>query len=147
MGLASPWRIPLHDEKTLELLGQGRTTGVFQLESELFQDLLKQLKPASFTDIVALLALGRPGPLSMFGEFAARRRDPSRISYLHPELEEILGETYGLILYQEQVMAIAHRLGVSPWEKLISCAETWPRAVRTQNVGGSALCRGPRGAA
>jgi DNA polymerase-3 subunit alpha len=103
--------IPLHDEKTLELLGQGRTTGVFQLESELFQDLLKQLKPASFTDIVALLALGRPGPLSMFGEFAARRRDPSRISYLHPELEEILGETYGLILYQEQVMAIAHRLG------------------------------------
>ncbi len=103
--------IPLDDHRTLELLGQGRTLGIFQLESALFQDLLRQLQPKSFADIAALLALGRPGPLSMFREFAARRENPSRITYLHPELREILGETYGLILYQEQVMTIAHRLG------------------------------------
>lgn len=103
--------VPLEDGATLKLLGSGRTVGIFQLESELFQDLLRQLQPQSFADIVALLALGRPGPLSMFREFAARRRDPSKITYLHPLLEEILGETYGLILYQEQVMTVAHRIG------------------------------------
>lgn len=104
-------QIPLQDTKTFELLGEGKTLGVFQLESELFQDLLKQLQPQTFGDLVALLALGRPGPLSMFREFVARRKDPERVTYLHPELEPILGETYGLILYQEQVMTIAHRLG------------------------------------
>jgi len=104
-------KVPLRDEQTLALLGRGQTLGIFQLESSLFKDLLRKLKPQSFDDIVALLALGRPGPLSMLDEFAARRRDPGRITYIHPSLEEILGETYGLILYQEQVMTIAHRLG------------------------------------
>lgn len=104
-------KVPLHDEQTLRLLGQGLSLGIFQLESELFRELLQELKPQSFPDIVALLALGRPGPLSMFREFAARRKDPGRITYDHPALKDILAETYGLILYQEQVMAIAHRLG------------------------------------
>ncbi|NMB01505.1 MAG: DNA polymerase III subunit alpha [Firmicutes bacterium] len=104
-------KIPLQDDKTCELLGRGQSLGIFQLESDLFQDLLKQLKPNSFQDIVALLALGRPGPLSMFPEYVIRRKNPSKVQYLHPELKEILGETYGLILYQEQVMTIAHRLG------------------------------------
>lgn len=103
--------IPLQDADTFALLGQGKTLGIFQLESDLFQDLLRRLKPCSFNDLVALLALGRPGPLNMFPEFVARRKTPSRVKFLHPELENILGETYGLILYQEQVMLIAHRLG------------------------------------
>ena len=104
-------QIPLYDQKTLDLLGQGKSLGIFQLESNLFQDLLIRLKPTSFEDIVALLALGRPGPLNMFPEFLARRQNPAKVRYLHPKLEEILGETYGLILYQEQVMAIANELG------------------------------------
>ena len=103
--------LPLEDAPTFELLGSGRSLGIFQLESELFQELLRSLQPLTFGDIVALLALGRPGPLSMFREFVQRRAEPGKVSYLHPELREILGETYGLILYQEQVMAIAHRLG------------------------------------
>lgn len=102
--------LPLADPQTFELLGQGRSLGLFQLESALFQDLLRRLKPRTFQDLVALLALGRPGPLKMFPEYLRRRDDPQRITYLHPVLEEILAETYGLILYQEQVMAIAHRL-------------------------------------
>ena len=102
--------IPLHDEKTLEVLGQGRSLGVFQLESDLFQDLLKRLKPKSFQDLVALLALGRPGPLKMFPDYVARRDHADKIRYPHPVLAEILGETHGLILYQEQVMLIANKI-------------------------------------
>ncbi len=103
-------KIPGHDDKTLAVLGQGRTLGIFQLESELFQDLLRQLKPRNFRDLAALLALGRPGPLSMFPEYVQRREHPERVRYAHPLLAEILEETYGLILYQEQVMLIAHQV-------------------------------------
>lgn len=103
--------IPIQDEATLTQLGTGKSLGVFQLESELFQDLLVRLKPRSFQDIVALLALGRPGPLGMFPEYVARRDNPAKIRYSHPALEGILGETYGLILYQEQVMLIASQIG------------------------------------
>ena len=123
-------KVPLRDEQTLALLGRGQTLGIFQLESSLFKDLLRKLKPQSFDDIVALLALGRPGPLSMLDEFAARRRDPGRITYIHPSLEEILGETYGLILYQEQVMTIAHRLGGLSLGRPICCAVIWLRTIR-----------------
>lgn len=104
-------QVPPHDYKTLDLLGQGKSLGLFQLESDLFQELLRKLRPRSFGDLVALLALGRPGPLGMFPEYVTRRDNPEKIHYLHPELEGILGETYGLILYQEQVMAMANRLG------------------------------------
>jgi len=103
--------IPFHDEPTLALLGEGRSLGIFQLESDLFRELLQKLKPRSFKDIVALLALGRPGPLSMFPEYVARRDQQQQVEYLHPALVGILGETYGLILYQEQVMQIAHTVG------------------------------------
>ena len=102
--------IPLHDEKTLSVLGEGRSLGVFQLESELFQDLLIKLKPRSFNDLVALLALGRPGPLRMFPDYVKRRDQARKIRYPHPALGEILDETYGLILYQEQVMLIASHI-------------------------------------
>ncbi len=103
--------IPSHDEPTLALLSEGRSLGIFQLESDLFRDLLRKLKPRNFRDIIALLALGRPGPLTMFPEYVSRRDRQGKIDYPHPALAEILGETYGLILYQEQVMLIASRIG------------------------------------
>ena len=109
-GAFSLQEIPLQDAKTCEMLGAGRSLGVFQLESELFQDLLCKLRPGSFQDLVALLALGRPGPLKMFPDYVARRDRCSKIRYPHPVLGEILDETYGLILYQEQVMLIASRV-------------------------------------
>lgn len=103
-------KIPGHDEKTLNMLGEGRTLGIFQLESELFRELLTKLRPRSFRDLAALLALGRPGPLSMFPEYVQRRDRPEKIKYAHPVLKEILQETCGLILYQEQVMLIASKV-------------------------------------
>ncbi len=103
--------IPLQDRAAFELLGRGDTLGIFQLESELFQDLLRSLQPRSFADLVALLALGRPGPLKMFPAYLKNRQRPEQVEYAHPALKEILGETHGLILYQEQLMLIAHRLG------------------------------------
>lgn len=102
--------IPLEDQTTFELLSQGKSLGIFQLESVLFQDLLRALQPRSFEDLVALLALGRPGPLDMFPEYLRQRKDPHRVQYLNGDLAQILGETYGLILYQEQVILVAHKV-------------------------------------
>lgn len=103
--------IPLQDQAAFSLLGQGKTLGIFQLESELFQGLLRSMQPDSFSELSALLALGRPGPLNMFQQYLKNRRNPQSVSYLHPELKGILEETYGLILYQEQVILIAHKIG------------------------------------
>ena len=105
-------RLPLHDGRTYMLLSTGRTTGIFQLESTGMRNLLGRLKPETFEDLIAILALYRPGPLEsgMVEDFIKRKRDPSHIAYDPPELEPILKETYGVIVYQEQVMAIANRL-------------------------------------
>ncbi|MBI4055103.1 MAG: DNA polymerase III subunit alpha [Elusimicrobia bacterium] len=105
------------DPKTYELLCQAKTFGVFQLESPGMRDLLRRLKPGSFQDVVALIALYRPGPMGsgMLDEFVLRKHDPSRIRYDHPQLEPILKETYGTLVFQEQVMEIAQRLaGFAP---------------------------------
>ncbi|MFZ5646740.1 MAG: DNA polymerase III subunit alpha, partial [Bacillota bacterium] len=101
--------IPLDDEKTYELLGRGEGTGVFQLESSGMRAILKELKPGVFEDIVALVALYRPGPLGsgMVNDFILSKHGQRKITYLHPILEPILKDTYGVILYQEQVMRIA----------------------------------------
>lgn len=103
---------PLDDKKTYQLLSKGESLGVFQLESKGMQKLLKDIKPQSFEDIIAILALYRPGPMKsgMVNEYIKRREDPSCIVYDHPILEPILKSTYGVILYQEQVMEIAHKL-------------------------------------
>ena len=102
--------IPLDDKKTFELLGKGKTNGVFQLESTGMKEILKKLEPEYFSDIIALLALYRPGPLGsgMVDDFINRKKGISEIVYDHPSLEPILKETYGIILYQEQVMQIAN---------------------------------------
>ncbi|MEW6669292.1 MAG: DNA polymerase III subunit alpha [Thermodesulfobacteriota bacterium] len=104
--------IPLNDEATYRLCGEGRTTGVFQLESSGMKDILRRLKPEVFEDLVALVALYRPGPLgsNMVDEFIAGKHGKTRIKYPLPQLEPILRETYGVILYQEQVMKIAQVL-------------------------------------
>jgi DNA polymerase-3 subunit alpha len=105
--------LPEDDPKTMELLCAGETLGIFQLESAGMRRLLMQLAPESFTDLIPLVALYRPGPLGsgMVEDFIRRRHGEKEITYLHPALEEILRPTYGIILYQEQVMQICSRLG------------------------------------
>ena len=105
-------RLSLDDAATYGLLASGRTTGIFQLESPGMRNLLVKIKPECFEDLIAILALYRPGPLEsgMVDDFIKRKRDPSQIAHDPPALEPILKETYGVIVYQEQVMAIANRL-------------------------------------
>jgi len=104
--------IPFDDRPAYEMLGRGDAQGVFQLESSGMRDLLKKMKPSRFGDLVALLALYRPGPLGsgMVDDFIRRMHNPNLIQYDHPKLEPILKETYGIILYQEQVMKIVSDL-------------------------------------
>jgi DNA polymerase-3 subunit alpha len=104
--------LPLTDKKTFKLFSSGKMTGVFQLESRVAQATARSLKPKRFEDIVALVALIRPGPLgaNMHIEFADRATGKKEIEFLHNDLKEILEETYGVILYQEQVMQIAQKI-------------------------------------
>ncbi len=109
--------IPLDDKKTFALLRKGDVPGVFQLESSGMRDLLVRMKPKAFEDLIDLLALFRPGPLEsgMVDDYIKRRNNKKLITYEIPELEEILGDTYGVILYQEQVMQISMKLaGFTP---------------------------------
>ena len=101
------------DDETYQLLQSGNTTGVFQLESSGMRNLLQSLKPSCFEDIIAVLALYRPGPLNsgMVDDFIARKHGKKKVSYDLPQLEPILKDTYGVIVYQEQVMQIARTLG------------------------------------
>ncbi len=102
--------IPLDDRKTYDMLGQGEATGVFQLESSGMREVLKKLKPDRFEDITAIVALYRPGPMDNIPKFIACKQGTEKPDYLHPKLEPILRETYGVIIYQEQVMQIAQIL-------------------------------------
>lgn len=104
--------LPLDDESVYKLLSEGRTIGVFQLESDGLRRILCDLKPERFEDIIAVIALYRPGPLGsgMVDDFINRKNGKQEIAYLHPDLKEILEETYGVILYQEQVMRITEEL-------------------------------------
>ena len=102
--------IPLDDKKTFEILGKGDTIGVFQLESPGFQKYLKQLKPNEFEDIVAMVALYRPGPIQFISDYIARKNKKKEVEYLHPDLEPILNKTQGIMIYQEQIMKIAQKL-------------------------------------
>ncbi len=102
--------IPIDDKKTYELFGRGQTTAVFQFESAPMREYLKKLKPNSITDLSAMNALYRPGPMEFIDDFIARKHGKKKIVYLHPVLEEILKETYGVIVYQEQVIQIANKV-------------------------------------
>ncbi len=104
--------LPLNDPKTYTLLCGGNTTGVFQLESSGITEMVVRLKPSGFDDIVAILALYRPGPLDagMVDHYIERKHGREPISYLHPLMKDILMDTYGVILYQEQIMQLARAL-------------------------------------
>jgi DNA polymerase-3 subunit alpha len=112
-------KVPLDDPNTFALLGRGETLGVFQCESTGFQELIKLLKPDRFEDLIALVALYRPGPLmaGMHIQYCDRKHGREKVDYPHPVLEGVLKETYGLYIYQEQVMSISRELcGFTPAE-------------------------------
>jgi len=102
--------IPQDDEKTFELLQKGQTTSVFQLESEGMKRYLKQLKPTCLEDIIAMVALYRPGPIALIPDYIKRKYKKEKIEYLHPKLEPILKSTYGIMIFQEQLMQVAREL-------------------------------------
>jgi len=98
--------IPLDDLKTYETIGRGDTLAIFQFESTGMQEYLKQLKPKSIEELTAMNALYRPGPMSNIPEFIKRKNHPERIAYMHPLMEPVLNKTYGIIVYQEQVIKL-----------------------------------------
>ncbi len=103
--------IPLDDEKTFAMLRRGDSMGVFQLEGGAMRSLMRSLAPTTFDDVAALVALYRPGPMAanMHRDYADRKNGRQPVAYLHPDLEEILGDTYGLMIYQESVMRVAQK--------------------------------------
>jgi len=103
--------VPLDDEKTFQLFWKGQTTGIFQFESGPMREYLKKLKPTSLNDLSAMNALYRPGPMEFIDDFIDRKFGVKEVKYLHPVLETILKETYGVIVYQEQVIQIANKVG------------------------------------
>ncbi|NYF25168.1 DNA polymerase III subunit alpha [Sporosarcina sp. JAI121] len=103
-------KIPLNDEKTFELFRAGEMTGIFQFESDGMRDALRLIRPTKFDDIFATNALYRPGPMDHIPLYSRRKNNNEHISYIHPLLERVLKETYGVIVYQEQIMEIAVRV-------------------------------------
>jgi DNA polymerase-3 subunit alpha len=102
--------IPLDDRKTYKLLQAGETTGVFQLEGQGMTRYLKELKPTEFEDIAAMIALYRPGPMELIPDYIKGKHKKKKIEYLHPDLKPILESTYGICIFQEQLMQIAQKL-------------------------------------
>ncbi len=100
-------KIPLDDESTFELFGRGETTGVFQLESDGMKKYIRELKPTAIEDIIAMVALYRPGPMQFIDSFIARKHGREKISYAHPLSENALKNTYGIPVYQEQIMQVS----------------------------------------
>ncbi|MEG0409334.1 MAG: DNA polymerase III subunit alpha [Erysipelotrichaceae bacterium] len=100
-------KIPLDDRLTFDVIQKVDTVGIFQLESEGMKNLLRKMKPTNFEDIVATIALFRPGPMENIPEYLKRREHPETIDYLHPNLKSILENTYGIMIYQEQIMQVA----------------------------------------
>ena len=112
-GVRIDWsRISLTDEKTMDLFGQGRTEAIFQFESGGMQEICRRLKPKELEDLAALNALYRPGPLDggMVDDFIARHRGEKKVQYIVPEMKDILNNTYGILVYQEQIMQLAQKL-------------------------------------
>lgn len=107
--------IPLDDKKTFQMLARGETVGVFQLESEGMQKNIKELRPTAIYDIMAMVALYRPGPMAFIPEYIRRKRNPSLIKYLDPRLKDILDKSLGLIVYQDDVLMIAIKLAGYNW--------------------------------
>lgn len=103
-------KIPLNDENTFTLLRNGRTNGVFQLESQGMKQVLREMQPSHFEDIVAVNALYRPGPMQFISTYNNRKNGYEEVEYIHSDLKPILEKTYGVLIYQEQIMQIANKL-------------------------------------
>lgn len=103
-------KIPIDDQKTFDLISSGETTGIFQLESAGMRRVARTLKPNQFSDITAMVALYRPGPMELIPQFIEGKHYPSKIVYPHDSLKEILQETYGIMVYQEQIMQMANKM-------------------------------------
>lgn len=108
-------KVDLEDKKTYELLSQGETTGIFQLESGGMRQYIKELKPTTIFDLQAMVALYRPGPMANIPEFIRRKNDPSLISYPDPRLKDILKQSYGVLTYQDDVLLTAITLAGYTW--------------------------------
>ena len=106
----APHEININDESIYSLMSSGDSAGVFQFEGDGITDALKKIKPTCFEDIMAINALYRPGPMDMIPEYTKRKHGKSKVEYIFPELEDILKETYGVIIYQEQVQLIASKI-------------------------------------
>ena len=102
--------IDLNDQKTFKILQQGKTVGVFQFDGKGMRETICQIKPTRFEDLIAIVSLYRPGPMDNIPTFIKRKNNGEKFNYLHPELKDILDETYGIMVYQEQVMQIAQKL-------------------------------------
>ena len=137
--------LPLDDEASYALMARGDTVGVFQLEGSGMRDMLRKLGPDRFEDIIAVVALYRPGPMENIPRYIEVKHGRAKPDYLHPSLQPILEETYGIIIYQEQVMEIAKMLsGYSPRGAPICCAAPWARRSRprwTRSASSSSTAR------
>lgn len=109
-------KIPLDDTKTYAMLASGETTGIFQLESAGMRRYIKELKPTAIFDLMAMVALYRPGPMAVIPEFIARKHDPSKITYPDPRLQDVLKTSYGIICYQDDVLLTSIALAGYTWE-------------------------------
>ncbi|MDE2312080.1 MAG: DNA polymerase III subunit alpha [Patescibacteria group bacterium] len=112
------YKLPHPDKKTFKLLSDGLTFGVFQMGSSGMTRYLRELKPSSIFDIMAMIALYRPGPMQFIPDYIARKLDPKLIKYLDPALEKILHRTYGVLVYQDDLLTIAHDLAGYTWEEV-----------------------------
>ena len=123
-------KISLCDQKTFDVLNAGLTQGIFQLESEGITSALKKIKIQSFDDLVALLALYRPGPMDNINIYASRKNENQKVEYIHPLVEEILKPTYGVIIYQEQIMEIVQKIS----NFSLAQADLFRRAISKKDV-------------
>ena len=114
------------------MLARGDAIGVFQFESSGMREALREVRPTEFADLIALVALYRPGPMAFISTYARNKRDPSRVTFEDPRLESITGLTYGVAVYQEQLMAISRRdRRVLARRAPTTCARRWARRTRS----------------
>jgi DNA polymerase-3 subunit alpha len=112
-----PEKLPLDDRPTYELLGTGETTGLFQVESGGMRKYLKDLKPTTIFDIAAMIALYRPGPMPFIPDYIARKHDPAKVEFLDPSLEPILKDSFGILVYQDDILLISIQIAGFNWEE------------------------------
>ena len=138
-------KIPYDDKKTYALISEGRTDGVFQLESKGMKQVLMRLCPDSIDDVIAAIALYRPGPMDSIPQYIERRHGRDKTEYKNPALEKILGKTYGCIVYQEQVMEIFRE--IAGYSLGGYCAPCHVKEKSLRDGGGTTgVCPGSRGA-